>query len=347
MRRAAPSAGWIRIVTALFALAVAGCSGRIAEGLPWGVDAGDAGPVTSADGGMIALDPFPTGRARDAGSGSRSDGRARDDQAPDAGRAETPRGSASGRDYAANSAAFFGASRCSQLGALLCDDFESESPGSRPDPMVWTAPYGYLPQVDTTRAARGEKSLHFRLGAATPGHIEETVTFPALSGSLFGRMFVWFDALPSSPSSAQWSVMSATTQDEQSEVRLGGLLLNENRFGLGSRRAGEGGGEWHTVGTDAQARPKTGAWTCLEWQLDGRSNQTRVWIDGVEQGSLHLTETDFRPGDAEQGQRFVQPTYARLRIGWWLYPAENPQPGEYSVWIDEVAVDGERIGCVN
>lgn len=337
MRPASLWGAWIALLVAL-----GGCTGSVVKGLPLRADGGDAG-FDLTDGG-IGTDPTTVGgRPTDAGTNADDDDFGPDDDRDGGG------GSSRGNDrnLSTDRGAFFGAARCDRLSARLCDDFESESAGARPDGTLWRAPYGYYPEVDATRAARGQKSLHFHLSGSTPGHIEEVQTFPAARNTLFGRMFVWFDVLPSAPSSAQWSVVVATSMDEQAEVRVGGQPASENRLGVGSRRPGEGGWDWHTAGTDAQSRPRTGAWICLEWQFKGDTNETRVWVDGVEQGSLHLTETEFRRGDEEGGQRFRQPTFARLRVGWWLYPTESPQPSEYDVWIDELAVDDTRIGCVD
>jgi hypothetical protein len=91
--------------------------------------------------------------------------------------------------------------------------------------------------------------------------------------------------------------------------------------------------------------PRAKDWMCLEWLFKGDTSETRVWVDGTEQASLHTTATEFRDGDQEMGKKFVHPEYTKLRVGWWLYQSDAT-PASYDVWVDEVIVDDERIGCV-
>jgi hypothetical protein len=67
-----------------------------------------------------------------------------------------------------------------------------------------------------------------------------------------------------------------------------------------------------------------------------------VFWDAVEHPSL-ATTADHHGGD--QGQPYLLPSFDSLWIGWWEYQAD-PVPSSFDLWIDEVALDGERIGCV-
>jgi len=292
----------------------------------------------------------PSAPTKDAGPGAASDaGRA---PASDGGRVQAaPRGDAGmsmagTRDFTVDPARFLGSPRCASAGALLCDDFESEAVGAGPDGTVWSAPFGTLPRIDATRAARGKQSLYFELAAGAPGQIEERKTFPAASGSLFGRMFVWLDALPTAPAYAHWTLVSALGSSNPAEVRLSGQLdpnrMNANYFAVGSDH-GESG-DWATAGQEPGSKVRARAWICLEWLFKSDTSETQVWIDGVEQKSLHLTATEYRSGDQEAGKRFVHPRFDKLRIGWWLYQA-GALPSPAKLWIDEVIVDDARIGC--
>lgn len=304
----------------------------------------DPGPRPSED----AAAPADAGRSRnrDAGSAPRADASA---PVADAGLKDPETADASApstRDLGSDKSRFFGAARCDRAGALLCDDFESEAAGAGPDPAVWSAPYGNPPRIDTTRAARGTKSLYFELAAGTPGPIEEKKTFPIANNTVFGRMFVWIDALPTAPAYAHWTLVNGLGSDLPTEVRLGGQLDpnrgNANYFVVGSDH-GESG-DWSTAGQEPLSKARAGEWTCVEWLFKGDSSETRVWIDGVEQSSLHLTASEYRAGDAEAGKRFVHPRFDKLRIGWWLYQS-GAVPSPAKLWIDEVIVDDERIGC--
>ncbi len=62
-----------------------------------------------------------------------------------------------------------------------------------------------------------------------------------------------------------------------------------------------------------------------------------MWKDGVELPALHAT-SPFN------GVAFKMPVFDALNIGWAHY--QNPEAG-FEVWVDEVAVDAQRIGCNN
>lgn len=328
----------VRVLWLVLGAAVLGltaCEGkvRLGEPDPDAADGGDAAVVLQGDAA-----PATTGPADDDGGVGAADEEETDDD------------EASGEDrrsFSTNRESFGGAPRCEALGALLCDDFESENEGSGPSSDTWKQPFGYLPKIDGSRAARGKKSLHFALSGTTPGHIEQTRTFPATRGRLYGRMFVQFGALPSAPANAHWSLVAAMAGPDSTEVRVGGQQRNDNRFGISSRAPGDDGFDWHTPATEEAAKPvvSTSRWTCLEWYFGADDKETRVWVDGSELASLHLTEDEYRRGDEEGGKRWAFPTLERLRIGWWLYPIENPQPAQIDLWIDEVAIDDARIGC--
>jgi hypothetical protein len=352
-----------------------GCTGTLIPGVPLD-DAGDEFTVADAAPASVSEEPdasapasADSGRARDSAV-QLDDARTSMPAAGEAGAAGAPRDAAAerpgdagpsaardaatpmapvtptARDLTTDPTKFAGAARCGMAGVLLCEDFENGAIGAPPDPNTWTAPFGFMPRVDGTRALRGTKSLYFELAAGTPGHIEQRKTFPAAKNTVYGRMFVWVDALPTAPAYAHWTLVSALGADNPAEVRLSAQLdpnrEGGNYFGIGSDH-GESG-DWATAGQEPQALVRARRWICLEWLFKGDTSQTQVWIDGHPQSSLSLSATEYRPGDLEAGKRFVHPTFDRLRIGWWLYQTDA-QPTPAKMWIDELAIDDERIGC--
>jgi len=346
---------------AALALTWAGCAGTVLEGAP--LDGGEEVVNTpQADAGVP--DARPGGPVPDAGGGAPPDPNARDaggagpvpvadsgPQAPqDAGAPPVPVDAGSppmsGRDLSTDKAKFAGVPRCGGASAVFCDDFESQAAGALPGP-AWGYPNDFRPKIDTVHAMRGENALYFETAAGVGAQVEVTQTFPALSSNLFGRMFVWIDQLPTAPDTARWNLVAARGTGNPAEVRLGGQIEasreSKNYFGLGSDY-GESG-TWQTSGKEAESTAREKAWICVEWQFKTDSNETNVWIDGVEQKSLHLTSTEYRDGDAEGGKSFTLPTFDKLRIGWWLYQG-SALPSPSKLWIDEVIFDKARIGCV-
>jgi hypothetical protein len=99
-------------------------------------------------------------------------------------------------------------------------------------------------------------------------------------------------------------------------------------------------GDWTNLAGDNGAKPvPVQSWVCLEWMWKGDTNEGKLWWDGVEHPSLATS-----PSKHGGSGTWALPPFDSMWVGWWLYQ-EDPVPDHYDVWIDEVAVDYERIGC--
>lgn len=259
----------------------------------------------------------------------------------DAGKDASPDGGG-GRDYSANKAAFFGASRCAASGLILCDDFESGTL----DKTTWSV-VGTAPVIDGVQHARGTKALHITMNGNGASYIKETKTFPAAKNTYWGRVFVWFDSLPIAPMPyAHWTFGAATGTGVQGEIRLSGQLQNgANHFGVGtdSGQSATGTGDWTNSDKDPGNAPlavPTKQWLCIEWLHKGDTNETKFYWDAVEHASLATTTTKHGGNAANP---FVLPQFTALWVGWQEYQASTEK---FEMWLDEVAVDSTRIGCV-
>jgi hypothetical protein len=250
------------------------------------------------------------------------------------------------RDPSALARGFFGPSRCAGARLQLCEDFESGAI----DPAVWTV-VGVPPTVDGQQAARGRRALHVRVGGNGPSYIVETRTFPAARDTYFGRMFVYFRALPRPAPGfdyAHWTFAAASGTGVEGEVRLSGQMQNGvNLFGVGTDSLDDpkGSGDWtnpdRDPGPNGTPTPvPIDRWSCIEWMHDGADQQTRFWWDGVEHPSLATTPATPHLGKA--GVPFTLPAFTKLWVGWQEYQKTRQT---FELWIDEVAVDGARIGC--
>ena len=254
---------------------------------------------------------------------------------------------AGARDLSSSRSAFFGASRCAAAHVQLCEDFES----GVLDPGIWTAT-GVTPTIDGRHAARGQRALHVKIDGNGPSYIRETKTFPAARDTYFGRMFVYFQALPAPAPGfdyAHWTFAAASGTGVKGEVRLSGQMQGGvNRFGVGTDSLDDpaGSGDWTNADRDpgpngaAPAVP-TGQWLCIEWMHDGANNQTRFWWDAIEHPSLATTTAT--PHLGHPGVPFRLPAFTNVWVGWQEYQ-KTSQP--FELWIDEVAIDPARIGCV-
>lgn len=245
-----------------------------------------------------------------------------------------------GRDLSSDRNKFFGASRCAQANVQLCEDFES----GMINPMIWST-YGQAPTVDGAQHARGAKAMHIKLGGNGLSAIKETKTFPAQNNTYWGRVFVYFHVLPTSPgmSYAHWTFVASSGTGAMGEIRLSGQLQNmKNLFGVGTDNA-QGTGDWTNSDKDPNNMPvpvPVDQWLCVEWMHAGTpANETRFYWDAVEHPSLHTTQT-IHGGNMNP---YILPTFTNVWIGWQEYQPSN-EP--FELWVDEIAIDKDRIGCV-
>src|SRR4051812_13598473 len=251
------------------------------------------------------------------------------------------------RDLSADRAAFFGPSRCADAHLQLCEDFESGAI----DPSLWTVT-GTPPIVDTLQAARGTHALHITMPGKGASYIDETRTFPAANNTYYGRAFVYFKSLPTPAPSfdyAHWTFIAASGTGVTGEVRVSGQMQNGvNLFGVGTDSLTDpnGTGDWTNADRDpgpngTPSPVPTGQWLCIEWMHDGAHNQTRFWWDAVEHSSLGTVPSTAHQGNATVP--FTLPTFTNVWLGWYEY---QPTTEPFELWLDEIAIDGARIGCV-
>jgi len=243
------------------------------------------------------------------------------------------------RPLGTNRTDFFGPSRCAAAGVDLCEDFESGAI----DKGIWEITGN--PTVDGTQAARGQKALHVLIDGNGAEYIREKKTFPEPNDTYWGRIFVYFATLPDAPMTyAHWTFIAASGTGVDGEIRVSGQLQNgENAFGVGTdnRSQPTGTGDWTTSDKDPGDKPvPLNRWLCVEWMHSGSIDETRLFVDGVEHPSLHTTPTQ---SGSTTGQPYLLPDFTNVWVGWQEY---QPSTETFELWIDEVAIDGARIGCV-
>ncbi|MGZ5966863.1 MAG: hypothetical protein ACXWP4_04270 [Polyangiales bacterium] len=247
-----------------------------------------------------------------------------------------------GRDFSSDKTKFFGASRCATAKVQLCEDFESGTL----DKTIWTV-NGTAPTIEGTQHARGSKALHIKRDGNGSSFIREKKTFPAPKNTYWGRIFVRFEQLPTPPGMtyAHWTFAAASGTGVSGEIRLSGQLQSgKNKFGVGTdnRTDPMGTGDWTTSDNDPAGMAKavpTGEWLCIEWQHDGEHNETHFYWDAIEHTSMATTETKH----GGNMNPYILPTFDNVWVGWSEYQASTET---FEMWVDEIAIDPERIGCV-
>lgn len=258
-----------------------------------------------------------------------------------------------GRDYSTDTSKFFGASRCAGAGLQLCEDFESGT--------IDTGTWGYVgthPTIDGTEHARGAKALHVLIDGNGASMIKETKTFPEPGNTYWGRIFVYFHQMPHVITAdggmpySHWTFAYGSGADRPGQIRLSGQYSKHggsfySLFGVGTDDGAKipsdaGTGDWTNSDDDPSGAPApvpTDSWQCIEWLHDGTNEVTRFFWNAVEHPSLMTTATKHGGNPVP----YDMPTFDTLAIGWQEY---QPTQETFEMWVDEIAVDQNRIGCV-
>jgi hypothetical protein len=306
----------------------AGAAGSDAAGTGGG-PAGSGGSAAGVGGGSAGAAGGGAGTA-DGGAG-----------ATGAGAAGSGGSTAGAGGGAAGSAAGAGGGNpCAT--AIFCDDFEAYTAGAAPKGM-WkvTTNQGTL-AVDTAHAHSGKNAVHaLTTGAqayesAYMGLVGAPV-FPVPNNGFFGRMMMYATQAPTDV--VHWTIIQGEGPVPGQNItnavyRYGGQY--NLRF-MANYDSGPAKSDcWHHSKTTIPLN----RWACVEWQFDGPTSTLRFWLDGQAVDDL----TVVGKGDGciahDTMDNWYAPTFNAVRLGW-----EHYQLGPGELWIDDVAIDGKRIGC--
>jgi hypothetical protein len=220
----------------------------------------------------------------------------------------------------------------------FCESFEETTAGTAPNPAVWTRNADDV-VVANRRAARGSQALHVGPLKGGSHYINESKSFEATGPTFYGRMFLWIESFPvESPQPPttvyHWDFFEATGQPDGGgfAVRLGGHNRASGELFL--RLNIEPHSALPETGLFDKHFPlKTKRWYCIEWFLDGPKSEARFWYDGMERTDLHWQKTQ---------PTYVFPAFRSMKFGWYEHQGSRTP---YEAYIDEIALDTERIGC--
>ncbi|MFI7549294.1 hypothetical protein ACIBQ2_06070 [Micromonospora sediminimaris] len=220
---------------------------------------------------------------------------------------------------------------------LFCEDFERLPRGG-----ASTLDWGIDTRNGTLtveRARRGNQVLHIH--TVDNGRAFLRVDdFAAPGNRFYGRMRLRVDAFPTGPDWAHFTLVEATGTGSSEIVRPIGGQYAPTVPGIFWGVGADGGptGDWTNWRESAPVVEDT--WQCFEWQLDPADNRVAVWIDGVANPELTASTTEHGGNDVP----FVLPTVNTVKIGWQLYQG-GTTPGEFDLWIDDIALSTRRLGC--
>jgi hypothetical protein len=221
----------------------------------------------------------------------------------------------------------------------LCESFESYKDGDVPDPALW-AQQATRATVGSALAAKGTRALHIPAFTKDKVQLRQTKTFPALATAFYARVYLYVDKQPTEAPGTlyHWTMIEAsdTTTGGGHRVRLGGHIekaTGPNDWLRFNYETGTAAGE--TGLSDAAAVIEVKKWHCIEVYFNMTTSEARVWLDSVERTKLHWQNN-------QPGAFSFPPRIASLSFGWVEY---QPPVTPWEVWLDEIAVDGQRIGC--
>ena len=238
--------------------------------------------------------------------------------------------------------------------ALFCDDFEDDLSGAFPAaPWQDDTGSGASVVVDGLQAFSGNQAVHvnappnqaYRRGFFSLEQGSSDV-FPAASHAMFGRAMMFLDATPNA--AVHWTIIQADGRaaagTHDAYYRYGGQ--QQGGAGLMANYETNSG-----VSTDcyshSAARMPVQRWACVEWHFDTDRNEMQLWLDGNELTDMHVVDRPTTPGsgclgNATGGQWLAPPEFTGLRLGWENYQVSS---NDRNLWIDDVAIATERVGC--
>ena len=83
-----------------------------------------------------------------------------------------------------------------------------------------------------------------------------------------------------------------------------------------------------------------GMWHCAEWHIDNPTQSFHFYLDGVEVTQIAITN-----GAGNYNGSEIPPSFSEIRAG--LYNYQKACSPYLTVWIDEIALDTNRVGCAN
>jgi hypothetical protein len=206
--------------------------------------------------------------------------------------------------------------------ALLCEDFEA---GAELDASKWTADVGYhadnVVTIQSDMVAHGGFAAHAHLTEVQGGFamLREAITFPALADSLWGRAYFY-----------------TTLPGETGHTGFFSAYAGDNRV----FEVGAGGGTWQLTYYPAPGSENpvgypgevpTGEWVCVEWHFDRLgSPRIEIFIDGESAAVYENNEGDVAPLTA-------------ISLG---IDNHSATVGNNDVYLDDIAIDAERVGCL-
>ncbi len=231
------------------------------------------------------------------------------------------------------------ASRCENSPFAVCEDFESTNPGELPGGWTLTGYGNRTAQVSEAQSARGARSLEVSIdgGQTAVVGMLQLPSLGQLASRHFGRMFYRMEG-PGVSEFVHFDVLAARGpwMGHENEVRLAstgtgvGTMSSNWSWIYNVQPSGDGAGSEFGSEGDRSAHPLVDEWMCLEWLFDSDMQTATYFHDNQVIDYLVIDD-----------ERSEVPVLTSVAVGLQKFQ----QTGAMKSWVDEVALDDERIGC--
>jgi hypothetical protein len=290
-----------------------------------GVNGGASGSATQAGstGGVLPTAGGTAGASGTTSTGGTTGGTATGGSANATGGSAGSAGAGGGNASAGQGGGTGVTAGCANHDYPLCLDFETPI-----DKAIWTG--GTDAAVSTDDKAHGEHSYHAYEGAG----VLQTTKFNGITNVMWGRFYLRMT--PGAPG-GHGNIVGAYQGGEWYELgwQFNGLM-----------------GVWHFGGGENPLRSHpdiVDKWYCVELLFDGTTMQMPTWwVDGKEAEYYMGEPNNKKPSLINQFDKLTVgfTAYAGLGLAKEPYGNNNP-PVLTDMWLDDIAFDTKRIGCID
>lgn len=233
--------------------------------------------------------------------------------------------------------------------AVFCENFDDDAVGVAPGaPWSLSINGNGSITVDTTHAVGGGNAALVSIPGGSDfqraymGLDGNSDAFPAVATEMFGRAMMWLNATPDGD--VHWTFIQGQGASGENDgtnrlYRYGG----QHQEGAGLMANYETTGISTDCWEHSTATMPTEQWACVEWRFATATNEMELWLDGVNIEDIHVTQRgEGCVGQDLQGDWLAPPAFEQLFLGWERYQTAG---NDRNLWIDDIALSTERIGC--
>jgi len=220
----------------------------------------------------------------------------------------------------------------------VCDDFETQT-GTQPSGL-WQVSYQDCQgtgtaTIDTSVAHSGTRSVRINGGGNYCNHVFVGTPTTGLGAQIFARF--WVRHSTAQPQNHTTFVAMHDAADNNRNIRIGGQngALQWNRESDDATLPAQS-----PVGVSLSTPLPVNQWTCLEFRLDTSAGHIDTWVNGAAIEGLTVDGVPTQDVDSQWLNRTWRPQPTDFRFGWESYGNDSD-----TLWFDDVALGGSRIGC--